>query len=168
MSEVPTVYEERRGWTPRAIIGTTLCVPGGIACFVGFAYIHSLKLLILGVVCVLGSINLAGGALSRRLVLRVDENGVLLRGGGRNGSTPQPVPWAEVQSIFLYKPRNITMIGIGKNFAGVPAKPMDLGNGESVATPDMSTPPDSWRIDFERLQLVVGAVAPNVEVTDRR
>jgi hypothetical protein len=168
MPDVLTQYEERRGWTTRAIVGVSLALPGGVACFVGFAFVHTFKLLILGAVCALGVINLAGGALSRRVVLRVDETGITLLALVDKASSDQLVPWAEVRSIVLYKPRNISMLGIVKSYAGVPAKPLEPGRSDSPPTPDISAALDSWRVDVARLKQVVGTVAPNVEVLDRR
>jgi uncharacterized membrane protein (Fun14 family) len=166
MSEESTLYEEHRGWTTRAIVGTCLCAPLGIAAIVGFAVTYNIKALIIGIVFLLGVINLAGGALSRSLALRVDAEGITLAGRGRNPATP--IPWDQVQTVLLHEPRNIGMIGIVKSYAGVPAQPLNPGLPGSPPTPDVSMALDSWRVDFPRLKRVIGEVAPTVEVLDRR
>lgn len=160
------LYEEHRGWTTRAVVGTSLCVPFGVAAIVGFAFTYNIKLLAIGIVCVLGVINLAGGAMSRRLALRVDAHGITLAGRGRDSAPP--VPWDQVQTVMLYQPRNIGMMGIVKSYAGVPAQPMNPGLPDSPPTPDVSIALDSWRVDVARLRQVIGEVAPAVDVVDRR
>jgi len=166
MSEEPTLYEEHRGWTTRAIVGTSLCVPFGVAAIVGFAVTYNIKLLVIVVICVLGVINLAGGAMSRRLALRVDADGITLAGRGR--SSASSLTWDQVQTVVLYQPRNIGMIGIVKSYAGVPAQPLNPGLPDSPPTPDESMALDSWRVDFARLKQVIGEVAPAVDVVDKR
>ena len=74
-----------------------------------------------------------------------------------------------MQTVLLYQPRNIGMIGIvKKSYAGVPARPLNPALSDSPPTPDVSMALDSWRVDFARLKQVIGEVAPTVDVLDRR
>jgi hypothetical protein len=141
-------------------------VPGAVAFLAGFAVTYRISALVTGLVFLLGAINLAGGALSHRLALRVDAHGITLAGKSR--TLAPAVPWGEVRSVILHQPRNIPILGIVKSSAGLPVPPLVPGVPDSPPTPDVSMALDSWRLDFARLKQVIGEVAPAVEVVDRR
>ena len=141
-----------------------ITAPLGIASLVGFLYYPSVKLGALAVIFIWGAVIFTLGAISHRMAMRVDETGVTLVAQGRRAK-PATFPWAEVHSVVLVKPRNVSMLGVNKLNAGIPVQPPAPNEDPK---PDFSLPLTNWRVDMARLAEAIRAHAPEVIVADKR
>lgn len=130
-----------------------------------------------------GVLMLAIGG-SRQLALRVDARGVTLGGvPPRHRSTTTFVPWADIESVVLWKQvlppfgRSMPYIGLVRRpgapaLAGPPEQRAARGVSAALALPvsagtlSASRAVNGWRLDGQRLAAAIHQFAPGVPLQD--
>ncbi|MFE2972678.1 hypothetical protein ACFXKC_55990 [Streptomyces sp. NPDC059340] len=183
MSNEPPEYEVHCGWTwPNTLLvivcfvfAAILLAPGGPL------YMRVLGGLFFGG----GGLMMAVMALSRAVVLRVDEKGVLLGGmPPGNRATTTVVPWSEIEAIVLWRQRapftfRSLYVGVQRH-PGLPPLP-GLAGSRFLRTANRClvhvVPADVvmasramtlWNLDEDRLARAVAHFAPHVAMVDTR
>ncbi|WP_282780966.1 MULTISPECIES: hypothetical protein [unclassified Nocardia] len=174
------MYEARLGFDPRSTGILGIC-----ALFVVVALLVPDMPVALQVVTIVffggGGVLLAVGMASRKLALRVDEDGVTLGGNPlRRRATTVFVSWSEIAAIVLFRQRlshGATMRYIGvQRHAGLPPLPSAAGRTAQAASRLIPhVPPDvvaasraisGWRLDEDRLIAALRHHAPHVRLID--
>ena len=117
---------------------------------------------------------IATAAVTRRVAFRVDPLGVMLGGDPmrwtRFGNGSVFIPWTDVEKIVIYP------AGTGRQCVGIlrhaGAPPLPQGNRPARRCPvpgvaeGATRQTVAWRLDRERLTVLVAAVAPGIPVVD--
>ncbi|MCT9007377.1 hypothetical protein [Streptomyces rhizosphaerihabitans] len=180
MNSEHAAYEARFGWTARTVLMTLI----GLA-FFGCAFLPNAPLLMavsVGAFGLVGLLTFSVGALSRKVALRVDENGVTLGGSPLPvGYKTDVVPWTDIISVVLWTQhvgrKKMPYIGLQRKqgspqLPGQPYGPHRQRMYETLiphVSPEIvhaSRPVNLWNLDRARLESAVETFAPQVEVVD--
>lgn len=165
MSSTSLVYEERRGWVTRSLVGLAIILPLDILTLIGAVALHIWVLLFFTALLTVAAYTAVRGALSRAVALRLDEHGVTLTKQMLR-STTDVIPWSDVTTIALYYRGTSPTFGVYKDST---AQAIGAGNTSTIRRQaDVNIPIDTWSIDTAQLRETTKAYAPSVLVRDDR
>ncbi|MGW3666533.1 hypothetical protein [Streptomyces sp. NPDC005141] len=173
-------YVARFGWTGRTVLMTLISLA-----FFGCAFLPNASL---GMAVLVGAFGLVGlmvftvAALSRKVALRIDEQGVTLGAGPLPvGYKTDVVPWKDIVSVVLWTQhvgrQKMPYIGLQRRQGSPPLPGLSYGPrlkriNESLVphvSPEIveaSRPINLWNLDRLRLESAVATFAPEVNVLD--
>jgi hypothetical protein len=165
VSTEPISYEERRGWTPRTVLGVVVGSLLVLVAGVGVVALHVWLLIVFVLFFGLGLLAIGYTAATHAPALLVDQQGVTLTRAGLPGTRPRSsvVPWPEIGTIVLSKPA----IG-GRVMLEVMAKSDGENVDPNIYKPRAGLSVSNWCIDAGRLTETVRSLAPTVSVLDKR
>jgi len=165
VNSTPGVYEERRGGN-RSVISTVslealLC----IVALVGGVAAHQARLLLTGLLFVLGGGLNAANATARRLALRVDDRGLTLVKQRWREHAGEFVAWPEARAVVIrQRPRGI-QVGVVRQYAGIPVSSFTTAGSP---TPDVAITVATSGIDITRFIEAIRVHAPDILIRDDR
>ncbi|MEU0545592.1 hypothetical protein ABZ319_37535 [Nocardia sp. NPDC005978] len=173
------IYQERHGFTVKTVLVLAICL--GFTVLMVIAPIDSLVVEAVGLLLFgCGGLLVLANALSRKVALRLDEGGITLGGPPlRYRSATRHVPWAEVESIVLWRQHSaaaLTWIGVLRHPAAPPLPGARQLTPTVVALSGAPTPRllecaasvNGWKINTPRLSEALRSLAPSVPLIDHR
>jgi hypothetical protein len=168
----PILYEERRRWTPRTLLGALIVTPLVVAMIAVVVVTHAWLLIPFAAFLGIALAGLSYGAATHAPALRVDERGISLTKSSAPGRTREPVlvPWPETHAVVLAKsPRNRRLDALYVLTQSDETLGGATPGGLMPRIPDgRFVPLTNWSVDLDRLSEAVHAHAPTVAVLDQR
>lgn len=144
------VYEERRGWTARAIRGLAIVVALDVALAVLFGIEHGWLGMIFVAILLLAGVVVIDGGIRKPVALRMDQHGVTLTKSTARKPTLF-VPWTELREVWIVR-QNRGTYGFGVTTDSAPDEPRRY------------FPILDWHVDVDRVAETVARYAPDTTV----
>lgn len=165
VNSTPGVYEERRGWNRSVIVTVSLEALLGTVALVGGVASHQVRLLLTGLLFLLGGALNAANATARRLALRVDEPGITLAKPTWRTHPGELVAWPDVRAVVIRRRARGIQVGVVRLYAGIPVSSFTTAGSP---TPDVAITVATSGIDVTRFVEAIRVHAPDILIRDDR
>lgn len=146
------IYEVRRGWTKRIIVGAAIVVPIIVGLAVLYVVIQTWLGLIFPAFLFIGLLGILDGGIRKPVALTMDERGITYTKTFARKPT-LVLPWSELRAIWLRQRGSSHIIGFTTTSA--PDEPRRFH------------PMTNWAVDVDRVAEILARYAPNVIIDSR-